>query len=259
MIPMSCPSCGRRGTVPPDRLHTRMHCKKCDAVFYMDQSGKIVLGDPDDLKRKKQPKQAKKQSTDVLDLGFGDLVKKIPKPVQGTIVVVALLVVAYAMGLRLPKFGTSIPKELLGRAQFVGDAFADEQTSLLNKIAAPGTEGDIAQWYEKARPSFKFTGPQGPGNVVMMTATVAKEDRTSGEAEVIIHLLPPPKPEKPPEVVAQEKAKPNQRKPKTALGYNADGSFDLPTFWSLSNDMWVLDGTKTLNALSESGTSKPKS
>ena len=46
MIPMSCPSCGRRGNVPLDRLNTRMHCKKCDAVFHLDATGKPVLGEP---------------------------------------------------------------------------------------------------------------------------------------------------------------------------------------------------------------------
>ena len=59
MIPMECPGCGRRGNVPPDRLNTRMHCKKCDAIFFMDRSGKIILGDPDILLKKKKDQEQK--------------------------------------------------------------------------------------------------------------------------------------------------------------------------------------------------------
>ncbi len=59
MIPMTCPSCGRRGNAPADRIKTRMHCKKCDAVFYMDENGKIILGDPEAAARAERARLAR--------------------------------------------------------------------------------------------------------------------------------------------------------------------------------------------------------
>jgi hypothetical protein len=46
MIPMACPSCGRRGSVPQDKINSRLHCKKCDAIFHMDVEGHVVMGEP---------------------------------------------------------------------------------------------------------------------------------------------------------------------------------------------------------------------
>src|SRR5436305_2036190 len=80
MIPMSCPNCGRRGSVPPDRLNTRMHCKKCDAVFHMDSSGKIMLGEPGargKQGKKKTTQAARDEPTDFIGLFFtSPLVRK---------------------------------------------------------------------------------------------------------------------------------------------------------------------------------------
>jgi hypothetical protein len=44
-LPILCPSCGRKGRVPPKRFNTTLHCNKCDAIFYMDSDGKVMLGE----------------------------------------------------------------------------------------------------------------------------------------------------------------------------------------------------------------------
>ena len=46
MIPMACPSCGRRGSIPHDKVNSRLHCKKCNAIFHMDAAGHVVMGEP---------------------------------------------------------------------------------------------------------------------------------------------------------------------------------------------------------------------
>src|SRR4051794_17130655 len=65
MIEMSCPSCGRAGQVPPEKLHTRLVCRKCHVVFHMEPSGRPVLGEPPgskDLKKEAKEKKSERPS-----------------------------------------------------------------------------------------------------------------------------------------------------------------------------------------------------
>ena len=61
MIPMSCSQCGQRGKRPPHRLGTRMSCRKCHAVFHMDRTGHIMLGEPEGENGRKSKARKPKQ------------------------------------------------------------------------------------------------------------------------------------------------------------------------------------------------------
>ncbi len=191
MIPMSCPKCGKRGSVPPDRLGTRMSCRSCKAVFHMDQSGHIVLGEPvdenDTSKKRKKPKCPKGQREQI-DLGFSDMLKTTPKPVKIAIGVVVVLLVPYMLGFR-PNFWVPIPDTLEGRAEYVASAFADDAAGRARKIASSGTAADIDAWFEKARPMFKYRPQTNSSNRVMMLPVANK---TEGDtAKVVMKLIPP--------------------------------------------------------------------
>lgn len=266
MIPMSCPACGRRGSVPPDRLNTRMHCKKCEAVFYMDPSGKIVLGDPDAPKRAPKPpagapgapKVKKRKDSDPPDLNPLNLIQGLPKPAQVGLLVAIAVGALFASGLpgMLSKaiFGKTLPADILERGVYVGDTFAEGDPSTVpsgfKRIVADGTQADLETWYKETRPELKFKGPQGPGNELTYVSPPVKEE--GGEATLIIRMLVPPN-EETTALFAEMKKKAKEdrnyrSKPEEVLGYNPDGSFDLPTRWSKPNPEgdWMLNGTKTL-------------
>ena len=44
MLPVNCPGCGAAFQVPPDRLATQMHCRRCDTHFYFDDGGTLRTG-----------------------------------------------------------------------------------------------------------------------------------------------------------------------------------------------------------------------
>lgn len=248
MIPMSCPSCGRRGTVPPDRLNTRMHCKKCDAVFHMDRSGKIVLGDPDDTARRAAKPKRAKRDTAPMDLSFGGILAKTPTPVKLLLVVGAVVLIAFVAGFRLPKFG--VPKSLDNRILLVGEGFAYSAPGDIQKVAAPGTGGDLQQWYDKLRPMLKYDGQKRPGNLADILK-VGNETPASANSPIVIRVIPPPTPDPIPEVKALKEAikkNPKAAKAESEPGYNPDGSFDLPTVWVRDGETWLLDGKLTLQA-----------
>jgi hypothetical protein len=53
MIPIECPKCGREGNVPPDRLNAKLTCRGCQAVFHLDNTGRMVMGAPGDPSKDK--------------------------------------------------------------------------------------------------------------------------------------------------------------------------------------------------------------
>lgn len=245
MIPMSCPKCGRRGSVPPDRLNTRMHCKKCDAVFHMDKTGHIVLGEPvdeDDLKRKKakKPKRPRGQR-DMVELGLGEMLKKMPLPVKIGLGV-AGLVVLFMFGLIPTPASEPVPETLEDRAAYVANAFADDSPRRASYVAADGTSSDIYTWFEKARPQFKYEGPQTDLSNKVMSSIAYSKEQPGGDTLIVMKLIPPQ---------AESPDPSRASKPTTTLGYDENGYFDLPLYWKREKSGgWMLDGKACLQSLS---------
>jgi hypothetical protein len=240
-----------------------MHCKKCDAVFHMDRSGKIVLGDPNDAGRKKsgggggggtatKPAKAKarpKKSSEPAGEGLGGMISALPGPVKAGILGACLLVilgVTLGPSLRKMLVGTKVPKGLDARTNFVGEAFAYSDLGGILKVAQPGTEDSLRQWYDKVRPMFKFSGPKQQGNIVIPQPLA--ETNSGGEARIAIRLTAPNSASVP-EVAEAKTAYEKNPKPLMLAGYNPDGTFDLPTVWALTNDNAFLDGAKSLDLL----------
>src|SRR5438132_12261010 len=46
MLDLSCPNCGRAGSIPREKINTRLICKKCHIVFHMNTAGRTLLGEP---------------------------------------------------------------------------------------------------------------------------------------------------------------------------------------------------------------------
>ncbi|MCA1685067.1 MAG: hypothetical protein LC745_03615, partial [Planctomycetia bacterium] len=58
MIELECPNCARMGSVPNDKAHSRMVCKKCHMVFHMTPTGRTMLGEPPVPGKEKDKKHA---------------------------------------------------------------------------------------------------------------------------------------------------------------------------------------------------------
>lgn len=265
MIPMACPNCGRRGSVPPDKLNSRLHCKKCDAVFHMDASGHVVLGEPGSSERKSdsvfgmratatKPKAVKAAKDQPMDL-LGNLKEAwqgLPMAARVAVVVVAAGTALWASGVTQ---GVSrafkshpVPPSLSGRAEYLADAFIDDSTSRVRRITAPGTEGDADAWMAKVRPELKHSGARKQGNLVTVLAPVVLEENPTAKRARVLLLMMPPRPD-----AALAKAD----KGRFAPGYKADGSFALPSVWTLGEkNQWLLDGKATLENANNPPTAK---
>jgi hypothetical protein len=249
VIPIACPNCGRRGNVPPDKLNARLHCKKCDAVFHLDTSGHVVLGEPGGPPKKPSGSKAAMPTAaaaEPMELGKNLALawKGLPKAARVAIVVALVVGGLMVSGVRLPRLSFVAPTELGPRSDFLANAFIDENTSKINRVAAPGTEADAAAWFAKVRPTFKHTGPRQQGNIVQVIRIPISEDAAKKQA-LFVHNLTSPRRE-------PEKDKTKEEKRLFVPGHRLDGSFDLPTIWKQADDgLWYLDGTATLKAIDD--------
>jgi len=217
----------------------------------MDSSGHVVLGDPADKAKKaakaakpakpaKAPRAARSSDEPIVDLS--GMLEGVPKPVLIGGLALAVLVILYALGFRLPSIGgPAVPAELIARSGYVGDAFSMEQSGRIRALAVPGTEAALDKWYQTVRPLFKYTGPKAQGNTVIMTGSVEKEDLGAGTSLVLVTLTPP-----------QMEVTKKQDKPGYWPGYRADGTFRIPLHWARNADgVWQLDGAKMEESLQE--------
>jgi hypothetical protein len=239
---MVCPSCNRRGNVPESEINKRLHCKKCNAVFYLDTDGLVHLGEPvdEEAERRRELARREKEALAPLELGFAHYWKTRPMPVKAAV----LSVVGGALSLMLGPVllaHSPLPKTLDGRAEYVASAFADDAPGWLKELTAPGTSDDLYQWMEQARPTFQFQGPQEKYvNEVLSTVALKLVDKNS--ATVVLTLVPP-MPEPNPSA---------SKKPLKVLGYDKDGYFNLPTYWVMGPSGWMLDGSACRKSLTAS-------
>lgn len=262
MIPITCPTCGRRGTIPNERVNTRMHCKKCDAVFHMEKSGKILLGEPGAAKSGKggppgktggapgkgKPAKAKRKDEPAFT-NVGELLAIIPNwaKIAGAVLLVGAALMMSGIfnqaptdpSLNYTKYGDDLDPRIM----FVGNMFADNNVGAIRNVATDESKGDVEKWMAKVRPLFKFEGPEKPGQRCEIQKFQPEGNEASGAAEVAIHIVPP-MPYSGPEVEAEKKSKTLKLRMKS--GYDRDGMFDLGTYWIKKGKQWQLDATKSL-------------
>ena len=267
MIPMSCPNCGRRGTIPPERLNTRMHCKKCDAVFHMDKSGKIVVGDPEESKRvvataqtatDKKKKVKKRGERELIELSGRELINKIPKPVLYIALGGVLLFLIFGLKvIKIPKFGGgSYGEKVESRITYVANAFVDEQPGKILDLAVEGTGDELQKWYDELRPRLAFEGPQKLGSTALISALIEGNEGDK-ELNYIMRINLPFGDEEPQEFLDAKKVK--FVPPDIQPGYKASGSFDAPLHWVKTDDNgWRIDGTASLALLAPKSGDGPK-
>jgi len=162
MIPMECPKCGRRGSVPSTRLNTPFNCKNCNAPFYLNTAGEAISGEPPVPREAREKRtatatKAKRESefgfnfdlfSGLRDMPSGDRTKKLGM-IAGFLAFIAALYYFITMPRTDP---------LLERGNYVAKAFADNDEVRIRAVAAKDTEEDAAIWLDKARSMLGMKG-----------------------------------------------------------------------------------------------------
>jgi hypothetical protein len=227
---IECPNCGGAGSVPKEKVNTRLLCRKCHMPFYITPLGRTVAGDPPVTPGKhdtgprghehvKYGAAVKEKDTAELIFDTG----KLPLLI-GVIVVGAL-----ALGWMYMGGGT---EGLTDKAKAAADALASGKVGYLTSIATPGTEQDVSRWYGVVAPQIDQL-KKGAGSLgLLFTTLVIEENDRTRTGQVMLFCAP---------------QKPLDRNARIAsdAGIKTRTSLEFQTYWKKdSSGKWRLDGQR---------------
>jgi hypothetical protein len=250
MIDMACPSCGRAGQVPKEKLHTRLVCRKCHVVFHVDGNGRPVLGEPVSKESKDKKEKEKKPvlagfKLPTLDdfTGAGNDLSEYTFPVKPVAGVVGGLVVLYFIWGFLAGPGQSVAD----CSKTVAAALAKDDVDELKKFASSDTQNDVVRWYDTAHPQLEKARETWPSKEATVTVMTVEEDRSTGKGETEVFYTPagaagaPGTPPPPPPMYKPGDEKSASKSAAPAGPKNC--SFHL--YWVRSGSHWMLDGRQS--------------
>jgi hypothetical protein len=221
-----------------------MHCKKCDAVFYMDSGGRLTLGEPPTEKPKTKKGATAGRSKDYDDPL--DALKRIPKWVPWTF---ALACVGLLIWMSLPLFETmftGLPKGIEARANYFATAFIEKDWKRMKKLTRGKDNQDaMLEWVKQVRPYYPDVDPTAYALPVIefkdlsqrvtvaddpMAPTPITSDMPSDETQTEIRITPPPDPS----------------------GKLTSLPFLIVLKWKKAGDWWI-DGQATYGIADQSG------
>src|SRR4051812_29590985 len=109
MIDLACPNCGRGGSIPREKINTRLVCKKCHIVFHMNTAGRTLLGEPH-IETAKADTRAPRDSYQIPSFeGLGNLRGSLPSVSSRSLLLgLAALIVGGGLYLFMARPGESL-------------------------------------------------------------------------------------------------------------------------------------------------------
>jgi hypothetical protein len=142
MIPIECPKCGRGGSVPPDRLNARLVCKACHTVFHLDNTGRMVMGEPQSFDMKSSKSRADEVSS-LADFDLAQTWNDIPKAIKFGVPGVLLAL----FGWLYLDFGGGSP-DYIGNAESIVRAVAKNDKNKVVSYATTDSANAAGEWFD---------------------------------------------------------------------------------------------------------------
>jgi hypothetical protein len=236
MPELACPNCGRAGSVPREKMNSRLVCKKCHMVFHMNSAGRAVLGEP-------RGEPSKSGITKSEKSGFFKSIEEVPLPNLSSItdlkeslsannlpikpILIGLVAIAIGWGTYSLLFGP--PESIADRSTAIAQAFATDDLSYLKKNATSDSADDVVLWFNATLPQLVQARKVWKGGTPVVRTTVVEEDRAmrSGEVEAFLY---------PPEMAARAQAIESAGTPITPV--------ELHLHFTLEGGKWRLNGKK---------------
>jgi len=170
MIAMSCPSCGRAGQCPKEKVHTRLVCRKCHVVFHLDASGRAVIGDPNQPVKKEVKKKAKEAGSLVEALHLpkfeklnraSDNLSEYGIPVKQIAALLGVLVVFWG----LYSIANAAPEAVADPSRRAAEALAQDNLSRLKSYATDETRDELPAGTTSSTASSRNSVRPGPARM----------------------------------------------------------------------------------------------
>lgn len=253
MIEMACPSCGRAGQVPKEKLYTRLVCRKCHVVFHVDSQGRPVLGEPVSAaakaKKENEPKSIMKSLgiPTLHDLThMGEDLSEYTFPVKPVLGVLGGLVGIWLLWGFLAGPGESVADT----SKVVAEALARDDLPKLKTCATDETIDDVVRFYDAAHPKLEKRRENWPSKDASIQVIIVEENLSKGTGETEVFLAPAlaatqapagPAPTPPPPPVT----KPGAPADTKSAASSAPLPMSLHLYWVRSGSHWLLDARES--------------
>jgi hypothetical protein len=157
MIDMKCPSCGAGGRIPPEKVNTRLVCKKCLRVFHVNASGASVLGEhapatpPKNVPKTQSARETTRRETTHHDTveRFDEMAAKLSNVKIPQINPVAVAMVAGVILLSALGYWFFTKESLEKRSQELARSFLKADMKPAIDLSLPETVMDTIRWYSE--------------------------------------------------------------------------------------------------------------
>lgn len=150
MISIECPNCGRRGTIPPDRLSSRLHCKSCNAVIHLNRTGQLAV----DESARETAEEGPEGLASAGEFHYRDVWQSIPPNLKLAVpvVIVLALLVSWIVTRSLPE---PVPVDHAKVGETVLRAVVANDRERVMALADPPTADDAGHWFDLVRQRFE--------------------------------------------------------------------------------------------------------
>jgi hypothetical protein len=247
MIELACPSCGRAGQVPREKMNSRLVCRKCHVVFHLEAGGRAIVGEPHHGPAKDPHRNARKDEHhsvfEVLHLPtlddlthLGDNLSDYSFPVKPVLGVLGGLVVLW-VGFSL---FNGPPESVADRARLAVEALARDDLDRLKGYATDKTRDDLVRWYDAAHAKLEQSRKSWPSKATNVQVVVVEEDHKNQKGVVEAFVVPAQSGTQTASMIPTVGSKPNDKSPA------ATGPVPFEMHWTYSGNHWWLDGRQSL-------------
>lgn len=280
-VEVTCPSCGGRGKARLARPDEKICCKFCNRLFRITDVPKEIDVTKSDLQRTvveaakvarsapaPPPEPSKEYDTlsEALE-AWREKFDLLPRWAVWLGSVAVFLVLGYVTWTMAPGWFTSAPApdDLIGRARFVAEGVARNQSAKISAISAYGTGAQAQAWSDLRRPR-EWIMDVTQATPIRIQVQVVFEHREQGKACTVVNVLPGAESEAPvasdpvqsPKSVPPAAAQQTVLKPaieavapgatKTAAPNKRFHEVHWVMHWVLSPRGWMLEGKETYEA-----------
>lgn len=235
MVEVACPKCGRGGAVPNEKVNTRLVCKKCYSIFYVNTGGRTMLGEPPHEASKPEPQRTSSGPRRPDFEGMGSLkesMSSLPTKKLGTVLLILLLVWGLWALFNQP------PESLTDRSKITAEKFANDDLAYLKEIASADTVDDVVRWFDLVHPRYVKSREQWKSKGTTVQVMVIGEDRKQRTGEAKAYVYPDTGPAHSARIANAAATTPIQ-------------PVDFILMWTLDGrGRWRLNGQQTLQAAS---------
>jgi len=241
MIELACPSCGRAGSIPREKINTRLICKKCHVAFHVNTAGRALLGEPHVEVPKAEPRHHEGFHLPSLPEieGLDGLTARLSDLSLRT-VGVGVAVIVLLGGLIM--FLTRPPESLAESARRTAEHFASDDLAYLKQVATAETIDDVVRWFDTVHPLLVKHRENWKGRDADIQVMVIGEDHKQRKGEAQAFIYPAKSKTHVTEVAAAADSA-------TAGAPASQPPIDLRLHWVLDRSgTWKLDGLQTYQA-----------